>query len=226
MPDVSSRHCCLRLHEHDRRLVAVLGLAADPADRLVQQHRHALRLLEARLRVDRDVLAGQHARAEFGDDPRRRRAPSLSGSTRRPRAARRCRARSCAWTAAGCRLAGRRRRAAGALRHGAARSAAGAVERCARHGGAPAAAAAAGRGRGEAQRVLRARAGAPNARAVRASRAAPRPLAAVAARSACARPVPRRVSAAADGAPARTGVRAPAGGGGRFLSFRVAMVSG
>ena len=55
-------------HQHQRGFVAVFRLAADVADRLVQQHGDALRLLRARLLVDADLLARQHARAEFGDD--------------------------------------------------------------------------------------------------------------------------------------------------------------
>jgi hypothetical protein len=54
--------------EDARRLVAVLGLAADVADRLVEQHRDELRLGVAGAGVDRDVLARQDARAELGDD--------------------------------------------------------------------------------------------------------------------------------------------------------------
>ena len=50
-----------------RRLVAVLGLAAHVADRLVEQHRDLLRLLD--LRAFASIVMrwlGQHARAELG----------------------------------------------------------------------------------------------------------------------------------------------------------------
>ena len=68
MPERSSRHWRSRRDQDARRLVAVLGLAADVADRLVEQDGDELRLRVARARVDRDVLARQDARAELGDD--------------------------------------------------------------------------------------------------------------------------------------------------------------
>ncbi len=45
-------------HQHARRFVAVFGLAADVADRLVEQDRHPLRLLGACPRVDVDARSG------------------------------------------------------------------------------------------------------------------------------------------------------------------------
>ena len=55
--------------QHARRLVAVLGLSADVADRLVDQDRDELRLLVTRARVDRDLLPRHDARAQLAHDP-------------------------------------------------------------------------------------------------------------------------------------------------------------
>jgi len=58
----------LGLDEGDRRRIAILGLAADIADRLVDQDGHALGLLGGGLALDRDALAGQHLAAQLRDD--------------------------------------------------------------------------------------------------------------------------------------------------------------
>ncbi len=58
----------LRLDQHHRRLVAVLGLRRDVADRLVEQDRHLLALVLRRGRVDLDARVRRHAHAERGDD--------------------------------------------------------------------------------------------------------------------------------------------------------------
>jgi hypothetical protein len=55
-----------RKEQHAGGLVSVFGLTADIADRLVHQHRHPLRLLDARFLVHFHLLVRQHALAQNG----------------------------------------------------------------------------------------------------------------------------------------------------------------
>ena len=55
------------VHQHHRRLVAVFGLAADVADRLVQQDRHLALLLAVRFGVDVDARVGPDLQAHHGE---------------------------------------------------------------------------------------------------------------------------------------------------------------
>ena len=50
------------------RLVAVFSLATDITDRLVEQHRHPSRLLDAGLALHADALMWQYLASQFGND--------------------------------------------------------------------------------------------------------------------------------------------------------------
>ena len=91
----------LRLDQHHGRRVAVLGLARDVADRLVEQDRHLLALmLRAPRGRSRCARAATPARQAWRP-PRRRPSPSLSRSIRRLRGANTGPVRSSVSTAAG-----------------------------------------------------------------------------------------------------------------------------